>query len=175
MKLIQPTAAYAQQIAAYRQAFLDAGDSLDGSGALRRLADPYAWLQSCEDMRHPERVPAGYVQATQFIFVREEDDRLVGMLQVRHTLSEYLQRIAGHIGYSVHPDERRRGYAKAMLAAALPFCWQLGLERVLVSCARENEGSRRTILANGGLYENTVYDPDDQEYVERYWILRPGL
>ena len=96
------------------------------------------------------------------------------MIQVRHEFNEFLEKYGGHIGYSVRPSERRKGYAKAMLAAALPFCWhELGLDRVLVSCLRENEGSRRTILANGGIYESTVLEPLDQVYLERYWIERP--
>lgn len=172
MKLIQPTAAYAEEISAYRQAFLDAGERIHGGGALNRTADPLQWLQICQDMRRIETAPENLVPATQFIYVREEDGKIVGMLQARHFLDDYLAKYAGHIGYSVRPDERRRGYAKAMLAAALPFCWQLGLERVMITCARENEASRRTILANGGVFAGEAYEPDDKEFVERYWIER---
>ncbi len=92
------------------------------------------------------------------------------MIQVRHRFNEYLEKYAGHIGYSVRPSERRKGYAKHMLALVLPFCRALGLERVLISCHDTNEASRRTILANGGVYESTVFHPDDGGMLERYWI-----
>ena len=87
-----------------------------------------------------------------------------------HTFNEYLEKYAGHIGYAVRPSERRKGYAKWMLAKSLVFCRELGLNRVLVCCKTENEASRRTILANGGIYEKTVYEPERQIELERYWI-----
>ena len=92
------------------------------------------------------------------------------MLQVRHYFNEYLEKYAGHIGYSVRPSERRKGYAKWMLAQGLVFCRRIGLPRVLISCETENEGSRRTILANGGVYESTVHEPEEDIDLERYWI-----
>lgn len=170
LKLIRPTAAYAAQIAAYRQAFLDRGDSMDGTGSLARMEDPLDWLRQCEDLRHEETVPQGWVPSTQFICVRESDDKLVGMIQIRHRFNDFLEKYAGHIGYSVHPEERRKGCAKWMLDAVLPQCRKLGLEKVLVCCADRNPASRKTILANGGAYESTVYLPEDDEHLERYWI-----
>ena len=53
---------------------------------------------------------------------------------------------------------------------ALPEARALGLEKVMISCAVGNEASRRTILANGGVYESSVTDETDGETLERYWI-----
>ena len=170
MKLIEPAEEYTEQIRAYRQAFLDIEGSMDGAGSLRRYEDPKEWIKASRDGKDSAKVPAGKVPATQYLFVREEDGKIVGMLQIRHCLNEYLEKFGGHIGYSVAPDERRRGYASQMLAKALPICRKLGIESVLITCLRENEGSRRTIRKNGGIYENTVYEPDEGVYLERYWI-----
>ena len=84
--------------------------------------------------------------------------------------NEYLEKYAGHIGYSVHPDERRKGYASEMLANTLPYCKGLGIKRVLVTCDADNEASRRTIVKNGGVYEKTVHEPEENVDIERYWI-----
>lgn len=170
LKLIEPTEAYISQYEDYRREFLAAGDSMDGTGPLRRIADGREWLRECRLYTDPATVPEGRVVATQYILIREGDDRLLGMLQLRHTLNDYLALYAGHIGYSVRPSERRRGYAETMLALALPHARALGLRRVMISCAVDNEGSRRTILANGGIFDSTIYDPDDRETLERYWI-----
>ena len=103
--------------------------------------------------------------------VRESDGRLVGMVNVRHYFNDYLEQFGGHIGYSVRPSERRKGCAKEQLRLALSFCREtLGLDRVLITCYTSNEGSRRTILSAGGVYENTVHEPDRNVDLERYWI-----
>ena len=168
--LVRPTMDHAAQVDAYRQAFLDCGDSMDGCGPLRRMETPEAYICACLDGEDAEKIPADMVPATQFFFVRQEDNKVVGMIQVRHFFNEYLEKYAGHIGYSVRPDERRKGYAKKMLAMALPFCRELGLERVLIACVDGNFGSERVILANGGVYESTVYEPRSGRALKRFWI-----
>ena len=167
--LLRPTAEYIPQYEEYRREFLDFGGSMDGAGSLRRLESGRAWLDEVERFSRPETVPEGKVVSTQFILVREADDRLLGMLQLRHYLNDYLAQYAGHIGYSVRPGERRKGYAKRMLAMGLEEARALGLGRVMISCAVDNEGSRRTILANGGVFHSTIWDEEDQETLERYW------
>ena len=108
MLLIEPTLEYAKDIEAYRQEFLEIEGSMDGCGSLRRCATGAEWIEKCRLGKDPATVPEGLVPATQFIYVRESDDRVVGMLQLRHCFNEYLEKYAGHIGYSVLPSERRR-------------------------------------------------------------------
>lgn len=168
--LLRPTDEYAGQIIQYKQEFLEAGDSMDGCGPLPRLENPEEYIQMCRDYEDPERVPEHLVPATQFLFVRKSDNRLIGMIQVRHRFNDYLEKYAGHIGYSVRPSERRKGYAKKMLKMTLPFCKDLGISRVLISCIDGNIGSEKTILANGGVYESTVCEPHKGRILKRFWI-----
>ena len=168
--LIRPTSVYAVQIAEFRQEFLDAGSSMDGTGPLRRMEDTEMYIERCMNGENPDFVPENRVPATQFLFIRTADNRLVGMLQVRHHFNEHLKQYGGHIGYSIRPGERRKGYAKAMLKMALPFCKEIGLNRVLITCIDGNIASEKTILANGGAYESTVYEPDEQVHLKRFWI-----
>ena len=120
----------AEEIRAYRQAFLDSGDSMDGTGGLRRCENPADWLDENARCMKRETVPEGRVPATQFVYVRKSDGRIVGMIQVRHEFNDDLAKYGGHIGYSVRPDERRRGYASRMLQEVLPYCRTLGLDKV---------------------------------------------
>ena len=170
LDLIKPTVEYAKQIKEYRQEFFDSGDSMDGCGPLRRFEDPKEYIKICIDYENPKTVPENLVQATQFLCIRKSDNKLVGMIQVRHYFNEYLEKYAGHIGYSVRSSERRKGYAKEMLNLALPFCREIGLDKVLISCIDGNIGSEKTILANGGVYESTVHEPNSNRFLKRFWI-----
>ena len=170
LRLVTPDASMLEEIRAYRQAMLDAGSAMDGTCRLEKFEDPAAWLAFNEAMLDEAKVPEGMVPSTEFVCVRESDGHIVGMLNLRHRLNDYLLAYGGHIGYSVRPDERRKGYARWMLSHVLPFCRELGLEQVMVSCIVENEGSRRTILSCGGVYESTAHEPEENVDIERYWI-----
>ena len=158
MKLIEPTMEYDEQIQAFRREYLAYGGSMDGSSSLRKFDRTQDWLDQIEPL------------TSQYICVREEDGAVVGLIQIRRRFNEFLEKYAGHIGYCVRPGERRKGCATRMLAQILPECARLGIYDVLVCCLADNEASRRTILANGGVYESKVFEPKSQRWIERYWI-----
>ncbi|MDE5605525.1 MAG: GNAT family N-acetyltransferase [Eubacterium sp.] len=170
IKLVLPSEEYLEQVWAYRQECLDANSSMDGCGPLRRAESAEQWRADIQSYTDPATLPKGKVLATQFLAVRESDGKVVAMIQVRHYFNEYLEKYAGHIGYSTRPSERLKGYAKEQLRLVLPYCKELGLDQVLISCKTDNPGSRRTILANGGVYECTVHEPKEDINLERYWI-----
>ena len=96
--------------------------------------------------------------------------KAVGRVSIRHELNDYLLREGGHVGYGVVPSERRKGYAKEILRLTLPITKSLGLNRILLTCDDDNEGSSRTIEAHGGILENKVIEAGMTVAKRRYWI-----
>lgn len=100
-----------------------------------------------------------------------DDDRniFVGAVNIRHYLTEEMLVNAGHIGDGIRPSERRKGYATAMIGLALKEAKKLGINRVLMCCDKENIGSAKSIMKNGGILENEVIVNGVTE--QRYWIV----
>jgi len=154
----------------YRAEFLESGDTMDGCSNLRRfenMEDWYDWICKAEKK---ETCPPHWIPDTQYICLRKSDGRLVGMLDIRHELNEMCLKFFGNIGYSIRPSERRKGYATAQLALAKEICKAMGMQKILVSCHKENAASARTIQHNGGVLENEVVDQRNGEVLLRYWI-----
>ena len=130
---------------------------------------PWASLLSLHDrLRRGVDMPEGKVPAT-FLgaFV---DGTLVGRVDIRHEMNDWLARYGGHIGYGVIPEARRRGYAREVLRQALIVARSLGVDDVLLTCDDTNVASARTIEANGGELESVIPGPDGGEKRRRYWI-----
>lgn len=169
--LVRPSPAHEAQVMSYRLEMLQNGDSLDGCAGLEDVEDFARWLDFENRLR--ARYGAGYVPSEVFLALRPSDGAVVGIIDFRHRLSDFLFRYGGNIGYSVRPCERGKGYAPRMLQLMLEKCRGFGEKRVLVTCDKDNEASRRTILRCGGVLENEVPDPESpgcSGVVQRYWI-----
>ena len=103
-----------------------------------------------------------------FFCLDEDRDIFVGAVNIRHYLNEALLRDGGHIGDGVRPSERRKGIATKMIGLALDECRKLGIDRVLMVCDKDNIGSAKSIINNGGVLENEITVEGVVE--QRYWI-----
>ena len=110
----------------------------------------------------------GRVPATTLFALDVERNIFVGAVNIRHELNDYLLSFGGHIGDGVRPTERRKGYATEMIALALEECRSMGIDKVLMTCDKDNIGSAKSIRNNGGVLENEVNQ--NGELVQRYWI-----
>ncbi len=110
----------------------------------------------------------GWVPDTTLFCLDKDRNIFVGAVNIRHCLNDSLLRTGGHIGDGIRPGERRKGYATAMLALALDECKKLGIARVLICCDKDNVGSAKSILRNGGILENEIVE--DGHIIQRYWI-----
>ncbi len=167
----EATMTFADEIAAYREEMLEAGSSFDGCFSLKRMPDMKEYTDYCARWADPSREADEHgAWGTVVLCLRKSDMKMVGCMQVHNVLNERMKRFSGHVGYSVRPSERRRGYAKRMLAKAKDYLSSFGFDEIYVSCLPENEASRRTIKANGGKYVETVFLESDGVYLERYKI-----
>ena len=167
--LIKPTLEHLGAIEEYRQEFLEEGRVwIDGSGGISNFPNLQDWLVALKNNESETTITEGLVPSTLFLAFHEDDDRLVGMIDIRHSLNDYLLKFGGHIGYSVRISERRKGYATEMLQLALDQSKGLGIKEILLTCDKDNLASARTILANGGILENEIQN--GEKITQRYWI-----
>lgn len=171
LKLVRPGPGDEQAALALRQAFFDAGEPIiNGSALFDKLPGYAEWLAQLDTMGHEDTVPPEWVLSSTFFAQRQSDGALVGFIDIRHRLNDFLRRFGGHIGYSVRPEERKKGYATQMLALGLDFCREIGLPEVMLGCDAANAPSRRTILANGGVLREEFYSEEEDISVQHYTI-----
>lgn len=169
--LKKPTIEYADDIMQLRQEIIDANDpdAFAGCGNLEECKTAQEWIDRITMMENPETCPEGRVSSNMFIAVRLSDNKIVGVIDLRHHLGNpVLREWGGHFGYIVRPGERGKGYAKEMVRQNLINCKELGLHKVMITCNRNNIASEKTILANGGVFEKEVLV--DGEYTKRFWV-----
>lgn len=121
------------------------------------------WLDGNQNQEIGINLPEGWVPAIQLVAFSEKG-QAVGFLNLRLCLNDYLLEEGGHIGYSIRPSERGKGYAKEALRQGLQVAKQKNIKKALVTCSIENPVSRAVIVANGGAFE------DVRNGVECYWI-----
>lgn len=170
--LVSPNKSYDTEIFDYKREMIANGDDgLSGCGGLDRHTSYDEWMSGIEMYKDRNNLPENgkYVEGSQWLLVNTETKRVLGMVNIRHYLNDHLLEFGGHIGYSVRPSERRKGYAKLQLSLALQIVHDLGEKKILVTCSDDNIGSYKTIEACGGVLENIAVS---EEYgtVRRYWI-----
>lgn len=170
----RPSAGRKNEILDYLQEFVEAGSAINGTGSLDKVLIGYSFeqaLERCLKLEDPDYARSvDRCPGKTFLLIRENDDRLVGTINVRWNLNERMLRFAGHIGYGIRPSERRKGYNKLNLYLGLLEAQKLGLRRVMLGCSVSNPGSDRTIRALGGVLERQEFDPSDGEMENVYWI-----
>jgi len=147
--------------------FYKYNSNINGTGSLDSYFDNYEeWLIKLEKDYNTEfseeRVPA-----RTYFLVRENDNKIIGMINIRLTLNERLKKSGGHIGYCIRPTERRKGYNKINLYLGLKECQKYGIKEAMLTCDKTNLGSAKTMQSLGANLIEEFYEDNvlEQKYI----------
>lgn len=175
IELIKATPEYAEQVWQFRKDVFDYDSDNEsqfaGCLSLDEATSAEEWIRWCQLRTNEETCGQTGVDvpSTTYFAIRKKDNRLVGIIDLRHHINHpVLGTWGGHCGYTVRPSERGYGYAKDMLRVNLSNAKELGIEKLLITCHSDNAASEKTIIINGGIYEKTIVV--DGTEIKRYWI-----
>lgn len=152
----------------YINEFYEFKSAINGVGSLHKYLDNYEeWLNKLQEdynqIPNEDRVPS-----RTYFLIRNTDNKIIGMINIRLTLNENLKKHGGHIGYSIRPSERKKGYNKINLYLGLKVCQKYGIEKVLLDANKNNIASWKTMEDLGGVFINEFID--DGNIMKRYEI-----
>ena len=170
----KPSLERKDEIIEFLDEFIKYNSNINGSGSLDSIYRGSTFeeaLDRCYKMEDEEYAKSiNKCPGKTFLLIREEDNRIVGTINIRWNLTDALKKFGGNIGYGIRPTERRKGYNKINLYLGLIEAQKLGLDKVMLDCDVENLGSDKTIRALGGVLERCELDPSDNELTNVYWI-----
>lgn len=168
LRLVKLDGRYKNQLNDMMAEWYDSGETIVPS-AIRKF--DYRDFDYYMDHMDNKEEKDGVVPYSTFFCLDEERDIFVGAVNIRHFLNDSLLLNGGHIGDGVRPLERRKGVATKMIGLALEECKKFGLDKVLMVCDKQNVGSAKSIINNGGILEDEVIVDGIME--QRYWISIP--
>lgn len=165
IRLVKLTKEYKEQLEDMMQEWISTGEKIVPYAI--RKNDYHNFDYYLDNLEITQEID-GRVPDTTLFCLDVDRNIFVGAVNIRHYLTEEMLVNAGHIGDGIRPTERRKGYATAMIGLALKEAKKLGISRVLMVCDKNNIGSAKSIIKNGGILENEVVVNGITE--QRYWI-----
>lgn len=153
--LVRPAPELKEQALSYRREHFQHGEEIIYGSELFDKTESYEeWLSNVTRNTDPKTVNENWMVTDTFFAVRKSDEKIIGIIDLRHTLNEFLKDL-GNCGYSVRPSERKKGYATEMLRQLLETAKDAGMKELHLSVEQDNTASIKVIQKNGGLYERS--------------------
>ena len=173
MKFVFPNGDYKDKAIEFINEFHIYNSDINGSGALDRYLKESSyekWIEKIIADIDIANIEGGRVPAFSYFYIRETDNKIIGMINIRLALNDFLRNEGGHIGYCIRPTERKQHYATNMLKEALDICKTIGLNNIIVSCDKSNIASANVIKNCGGILDAEFYSDIFNEVIQRYVI-----
>ncbi|WP_175989315.1 GNAT family N-acetyltransferase [Bacillus sp. Marseille-Q1617] len=172
VRLVKPTAEFKEEYMDFYHEWKTSGEDMVPWVIKKDPSDFNGMIQSLHLAEKGENLPEGWVPDSTYWLVGK-NNRVLGVVNIRHGLTENLLNAGGHIGYGIRPSERRKGYATKLLSLSLEKTMELGIKETLVVCDKWNEASKKTILNNGGIPDRDFIE-EDGNVILRFWIKPEG-
>jgi len=169
IELVEVSKEYEKQAMAYRQEYIDYGEKINGSSGFINYENYDDWLEKIFAQKKNECSSIN-TPATTYFTIRKRDNKIIGSIQLRHHLTDELEKYGGHVGYGIRPSERGKGYGTQQLALILAKAKALGLSQIMISYYKGNKASARVIVKNGGIFVGEGFNEAKGRVTETYWI-----
>ena len=173
MKMVFPNIKFKEKAVEFIQEFYDYKSKINGSGALDSYLEEYSyelWLDKILDDIDIANIKGNRVPALTYFYVREEDEKIIGMINIRLALNDFLKKEGGHIGYCVRPTMRNNGYATTMLGEAIKISDKVGIKEIFITCDKSNIASNEVIKKYNVILDEEFYSEIFGEIIRRYII-----
>ena len=173
--LEEPTIERKNEALEYLNEFVQFDSELNGTGSMDKCLDGWTYEEFLIEMEKRKDKDYAYsinhCPSKTFFLIRKNDNKIIGMINIRYDISqELLEKGASHIGYSIRPTERQKGYNKIQLYLGLLEIQKMGEKKILLECTVDNIGSNKSIISLGGILEKTEIDDNDNELTNYYWV-----
>ncbi len=177
MKFVFPDISRKEAAIQFINEFYAYHSEINGSGSLDKYLKKSTyeeWLKKVIADMDIANISPSKVPSLTYFYVRQEDDKIVGMINLRLALNDFLRKEGGNIGYCIRPTERRKHYGSNMLKDALKVYDTLGISEVIISCDKSNIASANVIKNCGGELEAEFYSETYKEVIQKYMIRKQG-
>ena len=105
----------------------------------------YDWFKEEENLSTEEKLKKGQVGCSTYLILTKEEDKLIALLDIRHSLEFEHGNIYGHIGIDIRPTERHKGYYKEILNIAITIPKEYEIKELVIACEYTNIPSKKGI------------------------------
>ena len=137
------------------------------AAGFKEWEDYDSFLQRIKNNREGINLKPGRMKS-ELYFLIDDNGRIVWAEAIRYELTDELRFDAGNIGYGIRTSERKKWYATIWLKLALEKCKAYGLDKVLLTCDKDNIWSSKTMIKNWWV-RDSEYE-FEEKIKERYRI-----